>query len=40
MLKVYCEFRKNFLIKVMAIRKVTIEQMYKECKNRTNNYII
>ena len=40
-LKVYCEFEKFFQTKVKAaLCKANIEQMYKECKNRTNNYII
>jgi len=40
-LKVYCEFEKFFQNNLIAaIRKVPIEQMYKECKNRPKNYII
>ena len=40
-LKVYCEFEKFFQTKIIAaLCKVHVEQLYKECKNRTNNYII
>lgn len=34
-LKVYCEFEKFFQNNLIAaIRKVNVEQLYKECKNR------
>ena len=40
-LKVYCEFEKFFQTRVKAaIRKVNVEQLYKECKNNPIKYII